>query len=132
MNDQLEKSLVAIIEKASSSVEEGSVFLQGQLPSVVEELLRWKLISSCFAVVVGAIFVISWIVCCRSGYRAKAGSFWKEAHGDFTAQAFAIIFAGGLISGAASIFVIFGILSSLQILFAPKIYLIEYASSLIK
>lgn len=123
MDQELQKALAAILQKATSGVEAGVVFLQNQLPEVIHQLLMWKAVES------GVFFIFSliatpilWLMAVRI---YKSDDDWREGLGNPLA----------MFPALASIFAFLGVLTHLdwlQILIAPKIYLIEYAASLAK
>ena len=43
MNEQLQNALVDLITKVTSGMDTATAFLAGELPDVVQQLLRWKL-----------------------------------------------------------------------------------------
>ena len=46
MNDQLQAALADIIGKTGEAVSDGVGFLKAELPSVIQQLLYWKMASS--------------------------------------------------------------------------------------
>jgi hypothetical protein len=122
MNDELQKALATILNKTTKGVEAGVDFLQRELPDVIQQLLIWHGVKSGItftaAIVLFAI-CIHWTV---RGWKWSVKTEWE---------------AGpiGLVAALPAMFLGFAALESiewLQILLAPKLYLIEYAASLAK
>lgn len=128
MNDQLQKALADLLAKANQGIDAGASFLQAQLPDVIQQLLWWKAVSSIVCsiagvVLLGAVGFIWWRI-----LRAKLPDM-----DDFILDGMVPCFMGALVSipfvgiGIAAIS-----LDWLQILIAPKVYLIEHAAHLAK
>lgn len=122
MNEQLQLALASILNSSMDAVQAGVSFLQAELPDVMRQLLLWKMVISmifftlCIVCLVACIWAAIRIV--RFGLEEGCGA---EAFAMFPAAA-----AMGLVWGSVSN------LEWLQILIAPKIYLIEYAARLVK
>jgi len=123
-NKILEQALVDMLNKVTAGVEKGVDFLSAELPDVINQLLMWKMTESLFYTVVGVVSSILIYPLVKTAYKR----FVRDCETDF---------AVGMISSFAT-FPLFIIaietinLTWLQILIAPKIYLIEYASQLLK
>jgi len=131
MNDDLQKALAEILNKTTQGVEAGVGFLQRELPDVVQQLLIWHGIRSAFyfliaVVVSGALAKIAFTLW-DAGKAYTTKNLWDEGKGwRFFGAAVSGVFA--LLTG----FIAINTLAWLQILLAPKLYLIEYAASLVK
>lgn len=142
MNEQLQQALSAILNKTTSGIEAGIGFLSAEIPDVIHQLLMWKMIQSMLFFVFGIIVICGTIIFINRQYRRsveKTGNYGSvyyvptmvfdnrgEVHpGCFIFAALALV---GILTGVSLI----SKLSWLQILIAPKIYLIEYAASLAK
>lgn len=117
----LEQALASILQKTVNAVEAGVSFLSDQLPDVIQQLLIWHAVKS------GVWFVITLICTIVLGrwlYKTlKSPDCWDD-YGPLP-----ILFGGAVVF----LFVItFKNLDWLQILVAPKLYLIEYAAELYK
>lgn len=132
MEEQLQQALASILNKTVAGVEAGAAFLSAEVPDVIQQLLYWKLAQSTVVMLIAAVFLFFFY---RKGItvaKAEPGSFWQESYGGPTGPA--VFFWGiGLI---ITFFSIIGFIGSalrvVQIVVAPKIYLIEYAASLVK
>ena len=131
MNEQLQQALVKIIEKANSGVDASISFLGDQLPDVVHQLLTWGLLSSASCVALKKA---------RDGVKESKQSKkdnWAYQHYSW---------GGGTVEGPVIVIIILSIVfcsislivftgslfEALKIVFAPKIWLIEYAATLAK
>lgn len=116
MNDELQKALAAMLSKTTSAVEAGVGFLQAELPDVIQQLLMWNMVKSAvfFSLWLGLSVLLVWF----------ARRAWRNGEVEVVA------FAGG--GATFAVIFLLGNLDWLQILVAPKVYLIEYAASLAK
>lgn len=122
--DTLQTSLAVIIQKATTGVEAGVNFLSEQMPDVIHQLLMWKMVESLSYMILSFLLIGAIVVLWHYVFK-----FEKDA--DYSSSGFGY-FVGALLTlclGAAA-FCAFN-LTWLQILIAPKIYLIEYAAKLI-
>ena len=122
MNDELQKALSEIINKTLKGVDAGVSFLQQELPEVIQQLLIWHAVES--ALLCLTLFLAS-LLC---AWGAKKIWVFGKAEG-CGAEGFALI--PGAIGVAFAAFAI-NTTTWLKILIAPKLYLVEYAASLIK
>lgn len=124
MNDQLQQALGAAIGKATTAVEAGASFLAAEIPDVIRQLLLWKAISSAiyFLLSMALIGLVVW------GARFAARWAAKQSGDDGVFAVLGIIPASVVLGIAAMLFS----LDWLQILVAPKFYLVEYAAQLVR
>jgi len=141
----LTASLVDIIQQVSGGVKQGVSFLQQEIPDVIKQLLMWKMVSALAYAVFGVGIVVGSIVLIfkvlkkpkpidpdkeysRGNYQL---SFCYDEDGDTHPG---IVFTPIVLVGLA----VFGagmasnVMTALQIYIAPKVWLIEYAASLVK
>lgn len=142
MNEQLQQALSAILNKTMSGVDAGISFLSAEIPDVIHQLLMWKMIQSMLFFVFGIIVICWTIVFIKRQYRRsveKTDNYGQvyyvptmvfDNRGEVSPGCviFAVLALAGILTGVSLI----SGLSWLQILIAPKIYLIEYAASLAK
>lgn len=121
----LESSLVSIIQSVQTGVQAGVTFLSAEIPDVLRQLLMWKMVN---ALIYGVLFfILTTVSLCilRKTHKAEP----MEADHPLLA-------IGWLVSlASAAVFLFLSVdkfLVSLQILIAPKVWLIEYAASLVK
>lgn len=144
MNEQLQLALTATLGKVTSGVEAGVNFLSSEIPEVIQQLLLWKLLEasllSTICIVLLIVVVLS-IKYCGVGERINPNNRYPGVgnckttltHDDDGDPHPGIIAIGAIWGVAVPILVITTIEligRALQIWLAPKIYLIEYATSL--
>ena len=120
-NETLESAVIGIIEKATTGIDKATDFLSAELPDVVNQLLAWNTFSSsiwfaigCFIILAGLIFPI--VVFIRSDdNELKHAALWVGL----------VVVIIGAVFAACN-------MDWLQIMIAPKVWLIEYAAGLAK
>lgn len=128
MNEQANKILVELLQKAANGIDAAVTFSQAQIPDVVHQLLVWNSVSS----ILVQIFILSFIgVYVLAVYKFyKITDSKRLSEGALVAGIFSLatgaLFAIGLAIASFSYF------DWLKIWLAPKLYLLEYAASLIK
>lgn len=122
MNDDLQEALAEILNKTTQGVEAGVGFLQRELPEVIQQLLVWHMVKSA----VTCLFFLT--ATCALAY--GTARMWKWCLSEDDGSQVLCVFPGlaVLVSGYLTL----ASNSWLQILIAPKLYLIEYAASLVK
>ncbi len=129
--DKLAVELLDIVQSVKGGIIKGTEFAQGQAPELIEQLLRYELISATVLAIMFLIIFLSFsiipTVLIERGIKKT-----KEAgrYCDGGARGFYILTA--MISFFTFIAMICYIMDILKIWIAPKIYLIEYLSGLIK
>jgi len=126
MNETLQTAFANIINQATSGINKSISFLSDQLPDVVHQLLMWKFTESLMQNILSLLaFVIIGVVLYRTF--KEAIDYSKSSEGlSFFLWFLACV---GLILPTA-LYSVFNLVW-LQILIAPKIYLIEFAKTLI-
>ena len=142
MNEQLQQSLSQILDQAVSGVQAGVSLFNAELPDVIHQLLMWKMVESLVMCIVGITLtsVMTYILIKYSGVGAKikdSDSRWKTHHITLTHDEEGDIAPWIPATIAAPMLAALGFLSLvnidwLKIWLAPKVYLIEYAASLVK
>jgi hypothetical protein len=125
----LNDALVDILTQVTAGVKQGVMFLQGQLPDVVKQLLQYHLyynLTVMFLIVVGIAigsFAELWLI-----RQYKKG---RSYYSDWEAPTFifGILLAIGAVFGIITF--VATLLETLEITLAPKVWLIEYAATLI-
>lgn len=119
--ESLKEALSAVITTAATAKD----FVLAELPKVFEELLKWKFYESIMYNIIGIGLLL---ICYLLLYFTKKN--WELVE-DFCMEEFMIVFC--VVVSTLSVFslpFLFN-LDWLQILVAPKVYLIEYASKLL-
>jgi hypothetical protein len=127
MNEQLQNTVNEVLLGAVEQAAKGAEFLKGQLPDVVQQLLMWNLVASllmtaiCSAGVIAAyLTTFKWADQTLDKYGR-----WKEAK-------VAAAIGGGIAGALLTVTAIVQMFNALKIWIAPKVWLIEYAASLVK
>jgi hypothetical protein len=126
--DKLNQFIVDMVEQ----LERGAAFAGEQIPLVLQEVLLWHSIRSGIIFVVGAAVLISSIyVAYKMIMKSIADNENRtRLHKDYLG----LCFPAGLIAflgGIAGLVMTIGNLTWLQIIIAPRLYLIEWATSLL-
>lgn len=141
MEEQANKILVELLQKAVGGIDAAVSFSQAQIPDIVHQLLVWNFVQSMIATLIGISLICASPLIAKSilstfgKAEIKDGSWTVDQSFDFVKSmsfpAFAVLAfcAGGFI---VSIMVVVNNMDWLKIWLAPKLYLLEYAASLIK
>ena len=128
MNEQLQAALTTLLDKSLNAVD----FMVAELPEVIQQLLLWKMWESAIGCAIGMVIVVCSIFYFKKLFK-MASAYDKETStlGKYreSVRPFCAFFLIPLIFG---ILVVFHNVIWLQILIAPKVYLIEYAANLAK
>lgn len=132
MNDQLQASLAVILQKATTGLEAGVNFLGAQIPDVVRQVLLFNLWKDVASVVIAVLILV--------GYAVGLAFLWKWAIKNEKENRWSDAFFGaGMLTTVTAIFagfvvvwLISSFLDGLEIWLAPKVWLIEYASTFVK
>lgn len=149
MEEQANKILVELLQKAVGGIDAAVSFSQAQIPDIVHQLLVWKFTKS---LVVTLIVLASLPVAIKffkvmmrreqDGVVGDEGYSWDRGKpkyrptlvwgrdGDISPGS--IIFGAIILFYSTVAFIVLLDLTWLKILLTPKLYLLEYAASLIK
>ena len=130
MNDQLQKVLADIITRVTSGADAAIQFGKEQIPEVLKQLLIWNFTFSFLIWFFATSIIIGYVV-----WMAIKFNWWFKNQKTTTTEQDALYTAVCIIWGFISfimIFVFWCNLDWLKIWVAPKLYLLEYAASLIK
>ena len=130
--NETDKQLAEILKKGLETAEKTGNFIVEQAPDLIRQLLIWKTVEYSIYVIMGISLIIyfhRWTKKVTKEMKEK-----KDNYEDYFMSSFLnLLIAVGQIS-----FLIIGILliaenihSLIQIVFAPKIYLIEYTAQLL-
>jgi formate hydrogenlyase subunit 3/multisubunit Na+/H+ antiporter MnhD subunit len=125
MSNELDELMVQIINQVKNTGD----FVVEQMPDVVQQLLTYQYYSTVFYLIVGIVFLM---VSFFSFYKVRELDKKSVGNPDVIPYIIAFLMIG-IMSGLVGIVnVCENIDPLLKLTFAPKIYLIEYASRLIK
>ncbi|UPQ70569.1 hypothetical protein [Kluyvera ascorbata] len=149
MNEQANKILVELLQKAANGIDAAVTFSQAQIPDVVHQLLLWEMTYSLIMTIlpISTIPAVVWFVKwqCKKveiGKFGNEGYSWDRGNPKYSPTMiwdskgelsfliaplafFLFMWGSWLILAIAK-------MTWLKIWLAPKIYLLEYAASLIK
>lgn len=121
MNEEAQKILLDLLKKAANGIDSAVAFSQQQIPDVVNQLLVWNAVSSALIQALCFIVMIVAVAICVKAWRK-----WYDA------DAIMLMTAVSFVSCMIAIMVFSVNFDWLKIWLAPKLYLIEYAASLVK
>lgn len=136
-NEALQNALASILQRSITAVDAGVAFLSAEIPDVIQQLLMWHAVSSFIAfflsMLVGLVSLCIFWPNIKRGKKLEDHKYeetWTHNWYGHLENPIPYLSLGGII------FVCGAITSSnmawLQIWIAPKIFLIEYAASLVK
>lgn len=123
--NKAEEILVALLEKTIGALEKGADWLAGEVPEVLQQLLAWHFWQSIILSVICIIPVIALLCILPKSIE------WKDSYGEPTTGAVFYWLFGGFVSILGTVISTINMLNALKIIIAPKLYLLEYAASLI-
>jgi hypothetical protein len=149
MNEQANKTLAELLQKASAGIDAAVSFSQAQIPDVVHQLLVWNFVHSVILTViaVASVPLVVWFVrnqCKKQevGIIGGEGYSWERGNPryattliwDYKGELNLTIIPFSAVLFGWAVFVISAIANPtwLKIWLAPKLYLIEYAAGLMK
>lgn len=122
MNEQLQAALLSILNSTINAATAAKDFLLAEVPDVIHQLLVWKALQS------GITFAVGLLIFSVAAYFTVR--VWRDTEDDPLGVSPMIMFPG-MTMAAGGVMAALN-LTWLQILVAPKLYLIEYAASLVK
>ena len=138
MNEQAQKVLIDLLNRAVSGIDKAVEFSQAQIPDVIHQLLVWNFTQSIVMAVIAMASIYPayrFTIMQFRRDREESGRGYKvtlvfDSDGDI--HPLSLLFFLGV--AIYAIFVICAILDLawLKIWLAPKLYLLEYAATLIK
>ena len=127
--ESLNEALATLINQATTGIDASMGFLQAEIPDVIVQLLMWHGVKSALMASVAALLFPAVILLAR--FVAYPICLTEYANKDKAkGEAMAIGFVGSIIA-LIPFFVLWN-LTWLQIWIAPKVWLLEYAASLVK
>ncbi|UYU30516.1 hypothetical protein [Siccibacter colletis] len=149
MNEQANKILVELLQKAVSGIDAAVSFSQAQIPDVIHQLLVWKFTKSlAIALILLATVPVAIKFFRVMMKREQEGVYGEEGYSwdrgkpkykptlvwdrDGTISASSVFFGTIMFLYSVVAFIVLSDLTWLKIWLAPKLYLIEYAASLMK
>jgi len=116
MNDQAKEIITQMLQRVLDGVDTAADFAAQEVPIVVEQLLMWHMVESMLWCVAALAVLFVWVLITMKSYYGE--NAWLKTP------------CGTIILGI--FFLILIDLDWLKIWIAPKLYLLEYGSALIK
>jgi hypothetical protein len=141
MNEQLQNAVATILERAITGIDSSVDFMQAELPEVIEQLLMWYAVKGVILIFIGLLLIIPFIIVMKKIeskdiHSATCDSFWvthyRHCENSLGAGAMVLSILTGVVSLFGFIMVLVNIMEPIQIWIAPKIWLMEYAASIVK
>lgn len=136
MNQQLQdtanKALEQMINLSIQGINGAIEFSKQQIPDVIHQMLVWNAVSSGVRFIIGISFLVGFVLYFKFLVRYVRDGKWSRAN-ESTQFSFAML--SGIVLGVTLLFGVGGCLHSLdwlQIILAPKYYLLQQAASLVK
>jgi len=117
-----------ILKLLADSLEQGKDFALEQAPDIAQELILWKRVEWVCAVVIGLVACLLLYWACRLLWRRSKLPECKDFREGIELSS---VVCGTLSCVALGIWLGCTI-SSLQVWFAPKLYILEYAANILK
>ena len=132
--NNLEQALADIITKAIEGIDTATGFLIEQAPDVVQQALTWYMVSSLLESILGIFLLVITVAILASPFKLKPLKKWGEAIGNIECDPLLTYLLIGFPISIGGIILAFNYinLTWLKIWIAPKLWLIEYAGSLVK
>lgn len=147
MNEELSNTLqtgaAALIEKALSGIDQATGFLQAEIPEYVYQLLLWKGVESFITFILCLVVTGLWIFygivkpikMISKGLKDCEENFFVSTHNYHKDKVEVDFSALSLLLNVFILFPLMGFIKNLewlQIWIAPKVWLVEYAATLVK
>lgn len=141
MNEALQLALAKILQSSIDAVSAGVSFLQAEVPDVIQQLLLFQLIKASVLGLVMLVIAVLFGTLLYKASTAKEVGTWREKssygyYDDKKIDWTVVATIGAIASGCITPLFFMGFLmhtfTALKIAIAPKLYLIEYAASLVK
>lgn len=123
MSTTTQEELANLIKTVTDGINSATEFTLQHAPDVVQEILLWNTVTSAVFFVVGVLMAIG------VGIKLKGFIISNFSNDDDYLDSISLIVL--VFGGSTSLIMICENLDWLQIMIAPKLYLIEYASKLV-
>lgn len=129
MDPELQKQLAALLAKLMDVAQQGATWTADQIPPLIQEKITYGRIRE-------PAYLVVWIVVCLCVWRALPNAL-ALAHESPDLSAREV--AGGISTAALAVLGVVGFIAALmqvdavlQVWLAPRLYIVEWLSSLIK
>jgi len=122
MKEELMKQVAGLVEFTKEGIVKGVEVIQREAPEIVTEILRWELTVNIISFVVGVLLMIITFKFYKKGKLIK----------DNETDSLACYCLTGTIGSFSQTFLWLGLFNMLKILIAPRLYLINYFTKLVR
>jgi hypothetical protein len=133
MNEQVMKALTDMLTLSAEALKSGAQMAQQELPIVVKEYLAWGMAEAITWATIGMIIVL---LCALIGWKSRKHFVAKNATSSsghyYDGDIVACWFAQSGVSLIGIVMVIVNGRTIIQIAVAPRVYLIEQISAMVK
>lgn len=128
MNEETQTALAKLLQQITNGIDTAAAFSAEQLPVVIQELLTWNLVSSLMIQIVSLIYMVLFVV-----YVPKLVSYGCSHKCPTSNEPFVFIgTAVAVVMVIVAMVQFFHNFDWIKIWVAPKLYLLDYATSIVK
>lgn len=122
--DPFKEQALQVLKNLIDAATQAGEFIKGQIPLVVQELLRFHLAVDIAWMILSLGFAAAFVWLIKFGRRQVEKDKWSDWD-------FGVVFSGfGVAASVISFF--FATIALLKITLAPRVWLIEYAADLVR
>ncbi len=121
-----------VLQSAVQLANKTGVWLGGQIPDVLHQLLEYNLIMAIIGAIVGLLIVMAGFVIIWAIYRKFTSSQYRMDADDWGGFTLVSLIPFGLLVAPGLAMFFCNLSNMIEIWVAPKIYCIQYAASLIQ
>lgn len=140
MNETFVNAINSLIQRTLNGVDNTINFLSAQIPDVLRQLITFNIVKESILVLVLSIPIIIYITTLAYINKQKKDKntecIWIHKNYedviDFNEGVFAFTIIGGVVVFLFGLATMDHLLNLAELIFAPKVWLLEYASDLIK
>ena len=136
MNQQLQdtanKALEQMVNLSIQGINGAIEFSKQQIPDVIHQMLVWNAVSSGIRFAIGVGFIVGFVLYFKFLVRYVKDGKWSRVN---ESTKFSFTMLSGIVLGSTLLLGVMGCLHSLdwlQIILAPKYYLLQQAASLVQ
>ena len=131
MNEILSTSINEILQRVLTGVDSTVAFLSEEIPDVIMQLLYWNATEGAILSLLGIVLLIVCYQCVKPS-RWVSGVMLNSRGDDLCTKGGVSLFTGIGTGILGVVLFVSNILTPIQIWIAPKVWLLEYASTLTK
>lgn len=124
MNENLQIAITELINKALSGADTAKDFIVSEAPEFVQQLIAWNFTWSLILWCIGIVFICLSIIIPYKTWKKNDTQYWDEE--------WLLLFLIPVVGFVPGIFMFAENFDWLKIWIAPKVWLVEYAATLVK